>query len=164
MNYLFAVIVFTLLFHSSGMTNARCYVPTPIEALNGSKVVFIGKVVSVTDPESGADDIRFRVVSLVRPITAHFVVERVYRGNEVKELEVSSKTGGLEWGQDFKVGERYLVYAQSGASAEAKELIVKGCSRTRLIKDADEDLRTLREPVQRTQAGKVHFSYKPWVR
>jgi hypothetical protein len=130
----------------------------PIEALNRSKVVFIGKVISVTDRTSSAGDIPPRVVSLVRPITARFVVERVYRGNEVKELEVSSKTGGLEWGQDFKVGERYLVYAQSGANAEAEELIVKGCSRTRFIKDADDDLRTLSEPAERIEAAKVHFS------
>jgi hypothetical protein len=164
MKYLYTVIVFGLSLHSSGMTDARCYVPTPIEAFNESKVVFIGKVISVTDPESGEGDIHFRVVSLERPITARFVVERVYLGNEVKELEVSSMTGGLEWGQDFKVGERYLVYAQSGADAEAEELIVKGCSRTRLIKDADDDLRTLSEPAQRTEAGKVDFSSTPWVR
>jgi hypothetical protein len=103
-------------------------------------------------------------VNLVRPITARFVVEKMYRGDEVKELEVSSKTGGLEWGQDFKVGERYLVYAQNGANGEAEALIVKGCSRTRLIKEADDDLRSLSEPTQRTEAGKAHFSSKPWVR
>ena len=157
MNYLYAAIVFALSLHSSGIANSRCGVlPTPIEAFNSSKAVFIGKVISVADPESSASGIPHRVMRLERPITARFVVEKVYRGDVVKEIEVSSKTGGLEFGHDFEVGERYLVYAESGENADVEELVVKGCGRTRLLKEAVEDLQTLSEPSQPTEAGKGH--------
>jgi hypothetical protein len=119
-------------------------------------VVFIGKVIIVADPEFSAGGIPHRVVSLERQITAGFIVEKVYRGAAFEEVEVSSKSGGLEFGHDFNVGERYLVYAEGVDNAGVEELVVKGCGRTRLIKDADEDLHFLNEPSQPTETGKVH--------
>jgi len=61
---------------------------------------------------------------------------------KVREIEVVTKTGGLEFGFQFEVGETYIVYAQED-EAQEQGLIVKGCGRTRLTRDAKEDLKLL---------------------
>jgi hypothetical protein len=123
---------------------ARCYVPSVREALDDAKAVFVGKVISVADPTFPDDRLSTRVFNLERPLTVRFAVERVYLGAKTREIEVETKTGGLEWGYDFQVGEKYVVYAQDGG-ARVPGLIVKGCSRTRLVTEAMEDLRTLKD-------------------
>lgn len=45
-------------------------------------------------------------------------------GRRSKEIEVGTQTGGLEWGYEFKVGERYLVYAQQAGDSK-RGLVVK---------------------------------------
>jgi hypothetical protein len=128
--------------------NARCSSSSLSEALEGAKAVFVGKVISVEDPGLPADDrLSFNVINLVRPIKVHFEVERVYRGLKATEIEVATKTGGLEFGYDFKVGEQYLVYAEED-SAVRFGLIVQGCGRTRPVKEATEDIRSLNSLVR----------------
>lgn len=83
------------------------------------------------------------LINLERPITARFAVERVYRGKEMKEVEVATMTGTSEWGANFKKGESYLVYAEK--DGDRRDLLrVRGCSRTSLMQDAEEDLELLR--------------------
>jgi hypothetical protein len=126
----------------SHATNARCFISTPSEAFQKAKVVFVGKVISVEDPTLPAAPLQPRIYDLVRPIQVRFTIERVYLGKKLDEIEIGTRTGGLEWGYEFKVGETYLVYAQE-SETEQKVLIVKGCGRTRLIADATEDLQLL---------------------
>lgn len=142
MKYLFTITAIILATCPRHAANARCYVPTPQQAVNGAKIVFIGKVISVTDPTGTAEGVQFRVVALERPLKVRFAVEHVYRGKKVREIELATKTGGLEWGYEFKVGEKYIVYAHDGGDKE-QALIVKGCGRSRSIRDATEDLKFL---------------------
>jgi len=142
MNYLVTLALIVVGAGLSHATNARCFILTPSEAFQKAKVVFVGKVISVEDPALPAAPLQPRIYDLVRPIQVRFTVERVYRGEKLDEIEIGTRTGGLEWGYEFKVGETYLVYAQE-SETEQKVLIVKGCGRTRLIADATEDLRLL---------------------
>jgi hypothetical protein len=142
MNYLVTLALIVVGAGLSHTTNARCFIQTPSEAFQKAKVVFVGKVISVEDPTLPAAPLQPRIYDLVRPIQVRFTVERVYRGKKLNEIEIGTRTGGLEWGYEFKVGETYLVYAQE-SETEQEVLIVKGCGRTRLIADATEDLRLL---------------------
>jgi hypothetical protein len=142
MNYL---VTLALIMAGAGLshaTNARCFISTLSEAFQKAKVVFVGKVISVEDPALPAAPLQPRIYDLVRPIQVRFTVERVYLGKKLNEIEIGTRTGGLEWGYEFKVGETYLVYAQESLT-EQEALIVKGCGRTRLIADATEDLQLL---------------------
>ena len=142
MNYLVTLALIVVGAGLSYATNARCFISTPSEAFQKAKVVFVGKVISVEDPTLPAAPLQPRIYDLVRPIQVRLTVERVYLGKKLNEIEIGTRTGGLEWGYEFKVGERYLVYAQESETKQ-EVLIVKGCGRTRLIADATEDLRLL---------------------
>jgi hypothetical protein len=148
MQYVIAIGLSLVLASSSGAVRARCSVPSVASALEEAKSVFVGKVISVQDPGLPADDrLSFKIISLVRSIKVRFAVDHIYAGREAKEIEVATRTGGLEFGYDFKVGEKYLVYAQ-GEDEEKSVLIVKGCGRTRLVEEATEDMRILKDLVQ----------------
>lgn len=142
MKCLSLVAALLLLIPSAHRACARCYVPTPGEALRGAQAVFVGKVLSVGDPGTPTSGLSFKVVDLTRPVRVRFAVERLYRGKKVREVEVHTRMGGLEWGYEFSVGERYLVYAQGG-EAVGQGLVVGGCGRTRLVAEAEEELRFL---------------------
>ena len=143
MQYMISIGLILVLTSSSRVVSARCSSSSLSQALEGAKAVFVGKVISIEDPGLPEDDrLSFKVINLVRPIKVHFAVERVYRGRKAKEIEVTTKTGGLEFGYDFKVGEQYLVYAQEDSTVKFG-LIVQGCGRTRPVKEATEDIRRL---------------------
>jgi hypothetical protein len=143
MKHLIAIIVLAIATCPMSATHARCYIPTPPEALADAKAVFVGKVISVSDPGVPPEGLTFRVINLVRPVKVRFAVEHVYRGRKIREIELGTRTGGLEWGYEFKVGERYVVYAQQAGDSN-RGLVVKGCGRSRLLKDAAEDLKLLK--------------------
>jgi hypothetical protein len=142
MKHLVATAITALVVFPMSAAHARCYVPTPTEALADAKAVFAGKVISIDDPTLPAEGLSFRVFNLVRPVKVRFAVEHVYRGRKIREVEIQTQTGGLEWGYEFRVGERYLVYAQQAGDSKSG-LVVKGCSRSRPVDEATEDLKLL---------------------
>lgn len=142
MKHLIAIAITLLVVFPMNAAHARCYVPTPTEALAGAKAVFVGKVISIADPTLPAEMLSPKVFNLVRPVKVRFAVEHVYRGRKIREIEIKTQTGGLEWGYEFKVGERYLVYAQPAGDSKS-ELVVKGCGRSRPVNEATEDLKLL---------------------
>lgn len=140
MKQLVAITVLSLLVFRS-VAGARCFIQTPAAALAEAKTVFIGKVISVNDPALQPDNLLPTVLDLERPVKVRFVIERVYKGRKMREIEVGTRTGGLEWGYDFKVGKRYLVYAQDARAEQT--LVVKGCGRSRPVHEAAADLKLL---------------------
>ncbi|MDX6614769.1 MAG: hypothetical protein QOD75_3955 [Blastocatellia bacterium] len=142
MKHLIAIVVTALFTWPLSATHARCYVVTPAEAFAGAEAVFVGKVISVSDPTFPVAGRAPQVFNLVRPIKVRFAAERVYRGKILRQIEVETRTGGLEWGYDFKVGKRYLVYAQA-ARDNQHGLVVNGCGPSRLLNEATEDLKLL---------------------
>ena len=133
MKHLVAITIIALVAFPMSPTHARCYIPTATEALAGAKVVFVGNVISVNDPTFPAEGFSPKIFNLVRPVKVRFAVEHVYRGRKTREVEIGTYTGGLEWGYEFKVGERYLVYAQRAGDGK-RGLVVKGCGRSRPVK------------------------------
>jgi len=145
MKHLIAITITALVAFPMHAAHVRCYVPTPTEALAGAKEVFVGKVISIADPTFPAEGFSPKVFNLVRPVKVRFAVEHVYRGRKIRELEIWTQTGGLEWGYEFKVGEGYLVYAQQ-AGDNKRALVVKGCGRSRPVNEATDDLKLLNGP------------------
>ena len=137
---LYFAIGFALLFCLGGSThstNARCFVRTAAEAFAGSDLVFIGKVIAIDDPNGPAQQLGRRVYDLTRRVKVRFAVERVFRGPVVDEISLETRLGGLEWGYNFELRERYLVYAKQ---SQDQGLIVEGCGRTSPATNAAADL------------------------
>ncbi len=64
-----------------------------------------------------------------------------FRGMSTSTVSVITAGSGPACGYEFKPGKRYLVYATR--TKDGKGLVTGICSRTRLLQDADEDLRFL---------------------
>lgn len=73
----------------AGTSTSRCYVPTQREALRDTPYVFVGKVLSLDDPQlAAATTFSNGVMSLQRPVRVRLAVERTYKGEETEEVEV----------------------------------------------------------------------------
>jgi putative component of toxin-antitoxin plasmid stabilization module len=69
--------------------------------------VFTGKVIASKDLKAGA-----KIRSGIDPIAWTFAVERVFKGNVAKQQQVNSAAMDMSCGFQFKVGDRYQVYAR----------------------------------------------------
>jgi len=79
-----------------------------------------------------------------------FSIETSFLGVASTEAEVSTGLGGGDCGYDFKIGQRYVVYAYK--SGKAGRLITSICTRTNLFDKATEDIEFLRT-LQSRQPG-----------
>jgi hypothetical protein len=70
-----------------------------------------------------------------------FRLEQAYRGIAGKEVSVITGMGNGDCGYDFRVGEKYLVYAFRTSDNKLSTSI---CTRTRLFSEAQEDLDYIR--------------------
>ena len=75
---------------------------------------------------------------MLRNVRVDFDQVTAYRGTQGPTLTAFTADSGASCGYAFKEGERYLVYAHR--SANGTQLEVSGCSRTRPIAEASEDL------------------------
>jgi 5-hydroxyisourate hydrolase-like protein (transthyretin family) len=71
-----------------------------------------------------------------------FTVDQPFRGMQAAEVEVLTGWGGGDCGYEFKVGQRYLVYAYR--DEKDNRLTTSICTRTRLVTEADDDLTFIR--------------------
>ena len=104
----------------------------PCQNLFQSDVVFVGTVTGIRPMRTPETE---RLV-LERRIVA-FNVEKGVRGINGSAVDVRTGSGGGDCGFDFKIGERYVVYAYRHPDGW---LSTGTCSRTRLAADAAEDL------------------------
>ena len=128
------------------------------EYFSGYAAVFVGSVLSVepgrnayvTDP-SQADGGRRPLVPVDLPTkrTIRFRVETTYRGVASGELTLTTGIGNGDCGYDFRIGEKYLVYAHKAGAIYAHTAGDKGgletgtCSGTKPYSHADQDLQFL---------------------
>ena len=104
---------------------------SPREELKKAKAVFVGEVIQIY---SGSGDKEY-------PAVIGLKVERYWKGIKRSEtIEVLSDLGTRSCGIVPLKG-KYLVYAYK----RGKNLITHGCTRTKKIEDAAEDLRELGE-------------------
>ena len=116
--------------------------PSPAEALNSAQAIFAGEVtLSRERPATPVRNRRGRVVGYKRSWTleVRFRVSRVWKGEIGSTATIDAPTHHMPCAHGFDKGERYLVYAY-GAGAKLSAGI---CSRTKRLKDAQEDLRAL---------------------
>jgi hypothetical protein len=105
----------------------------PCQAYFHTDAVFVGTVRSITVRKVPLESIDMLVARRV----VHLTIERVARGVMGTDVDVTTGSGGGDCGYDFKVGERYVVYAHRNKEGSLGTGI---CSRTRPIAEADEDL------------------------
>lgn len=103
----------------------------PCQNLFQSEAVFAGTVTGIQPLEPPVERFVFdrRVVA--------FKVERAVRGIQGHTVDVRTGQGGGDCGFNFKIGERYVVYAYRHPDGSPGTGI---CSRTRLVTEAAEDL------------------------
>ena len=117
---------------------------SPTEELKIAKAVFVGKVVEVIEPDlskttrGGRDNLIALMEKSSRRIK--FKIERTWKGISLDEITVTTPPTSCRY--DFKVGERYLVYAYG---MRITNLGVSKCTRTRKLQEAVEDLKELGE-------------------
>lgn len=113
---------------------------TPCEGYGSATAVFAGAAVSMRenkrpDPakrEANRDQEEIDVL----PRTFRFSVEQPYLGIDGAEIEISTGSGAGDCGYDFKIGQRYLVYAYRYKD----QLTTSICTRTKSFERANEDL------------------------
>jgi Tissue inhibitor of metalloproteinase len=109
--------------------------------------VFMGKAISRKDLKAGAK------LRSIDPIAWTFDVERVFKGNVAKQQSVLSAAMGASCGIQFKVGDRYQVYAKRQGSTLSTHL----CSGTKPLAVDIHDL--LRDPPLRRTRVEIDGYY-----
>lgn len=151
------IILFAVIFWLSGAAAALgcvCVPPASVaEELEAARAVFVGKLVAAEYRKGIVDDTRTMMAEAegrrveYEVLVLRFQVERWWKGEPVGEVLVrTSQTRDVEGvmtvgdcDYPFKVGQRYLVYAQ-GAE---EHLSASACSRTAPVKRAGRDLQAL---------------------
>jgi Tissue inhibitor of metalloproteinase len=136
MRYLIVLMaVFGWLTITSSVAQAcSCLTPgTPCESYGTADAVFVGTVVSVQDPQSSKSG---DVNAWRHQRVFKFSVEQSYLGVKGTEVEILTASDGTACGYDFRIGERYLVYAHSYGNRLSTSI----CTRTRSLTSASEDL------------------------
>jgi Carboxypeptidase regulatory-like domain len=129
----------------------------PCQAYFQADVVFVGTVRSITVrkvPLEGIDVVVDRRV-------VRLSIERAARGVQGTEVDVTTGSGGGDCGYNFKIGERYVVYAYRNKDGALGTSI---CSRTRPIADASDDLAYFSALPASGSGARVFGTVKQWER
>jgi hypothetical protein len=131
-------LVLTLLSFSDTAFACSCMgTRPPCEAYWQAEAVFIGtpKEVSWIEIEDKIENSTFKY----RERVFRFSVDQAFRGVNGSQVSVMTGQGGGDCGYGFKIGELYLVYAYR--DNQKKDMLSTSiCTRTRPIRNADEDL------------------------
>lgn len=88
-------------------------------------------------------------------------VDRTYAGVSGKQIEVVTGLGGGDCGFDFKIGDRYLVYASRNPRDGTLDANI--CSPTKKVDDAREDLAYLDNLERQPKTGRIFGEVvDPW--
>ena len=119
----------------------------PCQAAWQADAVFAANVVSIDAPvdEGAKDGMRWPMRRVRVKVTEGF------RNTPAAEVDVLTGMGGGDCGYNFAVGGDYLIYAYR-RPADGR-LTAGICSRTRPIKDAEDDLRYLRGTAKQAATG-----------
>jgi hypothetical protein len=148
---LLVVITTYLLLNTSSALGCTCAFPrNATEALNRARAVFAGEVVKVTPPKTRLIDRRRKIYEISLELKATFKVERVWKSGVRHRLVVSTMSGCCACGWDFKVGERYLIFAHGDSDSTLSTSI---CSGTKRLENAQEYIQELGEGTVVTPHG-----------
>jgi hypothetical protein len=135
-------IVMCLCIASKTASACSCIGPgSACEAYGTASAVFVGTVVGLREkerPKDVATARREQDAGLIEWGSRFykFSIEQPYLGMNAAEIEILTGSGGGDCGYEFKIGQRYLVYANRGKTNFTTSI----CSRTKPFDQADEDL------------------------
>ena len=110
----------------------------PRAALQSATAVFLGEATYQETIYKKVSENKGKV-SFVAEVLVKFVVEKSWKGAKNKEFIIRTSEEGC--GYKFTLGEKYLVYAYG------KDILAtSGCTRTRSLADARDDLKELGRP------------------
>jgi hypothetical protein len=115
------------------------------DELKSSDAVFVGRIVALAIEKVPLED------SAAERMTVTFEVERRWKGPNRSKLTVwtcGDQVSFCTCGVDFKLGERYLVFA------EGKPLSTASCSRTRVVAEATAIMAEL-DKLSPTATGRI---------
>lgn len=107
----------------------------PCESFGTASAVFAGTVIAVRE-NSPPKKIDRNETDWLPRLVYKFSIQQAYSGVAGTEVEVFTGGGGGDCGYQFKVGQRYLVYAH----LYKERLTTSICTRTQLFSRATEDL------------------------
>jgi len=124
-----SLFLLAISFFSARALACSCAVPPPpCEAIGRSQLVFLGTVTEInTQPGSS-----FK--------TARMTVDRLFKGT--RKTAVDLFDDGMCDAPDLQVGKQFLMYTSSFSNGAVP---ARGCTRSRSIENADEDLNFLRQ-------------------
>jgi len=128
--FLFAVAIFLVSPQTSFACS--CGPSTVAEALKRANAVFIGRVIAIE-----SDGVKFKVV-------------KYWKGADASIIKVYVRHLGSSCDPGIRKGRRFIVYAYPGG--HRIPLLASYCGRTRVLEQADEDVRELNESALQLHA------------
>lgn len=129
-----------------------CLPATPEQHLESANTVFSGRVVNVITTRRN----RRRPQFSFPQTRVTFEVSEVWKGRERRRVMVMTSDSSASCGFNFIEGESYLVYA----SQSENRLTTSLCSGTKLLSQAQEDLKMLENPESPESPGNT-VSFEP---
>jgi len=136
----------------------------PCQSVFQTDAIFAGTVQSISPlPDDDLPPLRPGEARIPRTVRVDFAEVHGFRELAAATVSVLTAGSGAACGYAFKKGERYLVYARR--QPDGKELVTGICSRTRLLAEADEDVRFLQTLSDSRRAGaRVYGTITHWER
>jgi hypothetical protein len=136
----------------------------PCQSVFQVDAIFAGTVSGLAAlPDDDLPPLRPGESRIPRQLRVDFVDVQGYRAVQGTSISVLTPGSGASCGYAFKQGQRYLVYAMR--QANGTELVTSICSRTRLLVEADEDLRFLQTlGTSRSSRAFVYGTINHWER
>ena len=131
-----------------------CMRATPEQHFESANAVFSGRVVNVITPRRNTQRPQFSFPQK----RVMFEVSDVWKGQERRRLMVMTSDSSASCGFNFTEGESYLVYA----SRSDNRLTTSLCSGTKLLSQAQEDLRMLEDPETPSNTITFNTLEKSW--
>ena len=122
-----------LILFSGPVYSCTCSYPPFEEQFAKATYVFAGRVVKL---EPGGQD----------RLVAQFKILQVYKGLTTKEIEIRTDASSAGCGYPFELQAEYLIYATG-----KEQLEVSLCSRSKILRQAKEDLDLLEQQLQTQQ-------------
>ncbi len=127
------ILILSATFILSQSTQAKCELTLSIDKeFNRADTVFVGEVTKKTETSITKNSRSYRGDIFT------FLIEENFKGEQNSTLDVKSFAVSSESYFNFKIGEKYLVYADR--NSKTGDLIATACTRTKLYTIANEDI------------------------
>jgi len=144
-----ALAMISVLFTPAILACSCVETPPVGAALLQAKAVFVGEVEQISLKRRWSK--KGEELTYEPRLTVAFAVDRSWKGVPTPRIEISTSKDSASCGFDFKLGERYLVFADDSRRGLAAGL----CSRIAHLSEASADLAELGEPKREFLRGRL---------